>query len=262
MPLLVDERATATDFPVIAYDDPIFRGSLTADDAAADFPADAARSYGTYEGWRPGTSSSNLTATLPAAQSVDFIAAVCIGAGSGLTVLAQHSTDGSNYTDVGSAQNADNGVLLWLFDAVASVTNVRLVVTNGNAAGFRIANFMAGERLDMQRALYVGHTPITFGRNSIITSNRAESGQFLGRIQRRETLRTSVAIANLTAAFYRSDVDPAFQALQLRPAYWAWRPTRTEEVAYAWVQGDPQVSNQRPNGMMSINFELASGEFR
>lgn len=262
MALLVDERSAPTDFPILAYDNGAFGGSFSADNAATDFPASAARSYGTYEGWRPTGTPSNLNATLALPQTIGYIGAVCIGAAANTTVLAQYTDDDSTFVNVGTAQNANNGVLLWAFDPVSDITGVRLVVTNGNVAGFRIANVMAGERLDMQRALYVGHTPITFGRSSIITSNRAESGQFLGRIQRRETLRTSVAIANLTAAFYRASVDPAFEALQLQPAYWAWKPSQTSEVAYAWVQGDPRVSNQRPNGMVSIDFELASGDFR
>ncbi|MEE4384158.1 MAG: hypothetical protein V2J02_19335 [Pseudomonadales bacterium] len=263
MGLLVDERAAPDAQPVLAYANPAFAGAFSATNAATGFPAQAARSYATYEGWRPTGADSNLTVAFAAPQTVDYMAAVCIGGAPDTTIRPFLSTDGSTYTPQSAPQDADEGAILWLLDSVASVDAVRFQVVNGNVAGFRLAVVMAGQRTELERRIYVGHSPITRSRQVETTSNRSESGQFLGRIVRRTSLATSVSMGNLTPSFVRNTLDPAFVAMQQQPAFWAWRPEAAfaTEVAYAWMQGDPQVVNQRPNGMMQISFELGSGPF-
>lgn len=263
MGLLVDERTTPDEQPVLAYANPAFDGSFSATNAATGFPALAARSYATYEGWRPTSADADLTISLDGAETIDYMAAVCIGAAADTTIRPWLTTDGSTYVAQSAAQDADEGAILWLLDSVASVDAVRFQVVNGNIAGFRLAVVMAGQRTELERRIYVGHSPITRSRQVETTSNRSESGQFLGRIVRRTSLATSVSMGNLTPAFVRNTLDPAFVAMQQQPAFWAWRPEAAfaTEVAYAWMQGDPQVVNQRPNGMMQISFELGSGPF-
>jgi len=262
---LDDGRSSPSSNPVIAYRNPAFDGVFGADNAATGFPAGNARSYGTYEGWRPTGASSALEVTLAATQSITYCAALCFGAGATTTVQPAYSTDGgSSWTDVGNPLDADEGALLWLFDSISGVTDFRWTVDDGNIAGFRLAVAMVGQFTAMQRSIYVGHTPIRFGRRTTLAANRAESGAFLGRILRRETLATQVRLDNLTPAYYRDTLDPLFVAMQLQPAFWAWRPVSlaADDVSFAWVRGDPEVVNQRPNGMMSASFELGSGDFR
>jgi len=59
----------------------------------------------------------------------------------------------------------------------------------------------------------------------------------------------------LTPQWYRDELDPFFAQRPRRPAFWAWRPSSyPAEVGYVWLSGSPQPSNQRSNGMMSVDF--------
>lgn len=263
MGLLVDLRSSPDAAPVIAQANAAFAGAFTATAAVTDFGPNAARSYATFEGWRPNAADASLTVSFTSAQTIDYIGVVCIGAVSTTTVRASTSTNGVTFVDRGAAQDAGQGAILWLLDSLSSITEVRMRVQNGNVSGFRLAVLMAGQRTTMQRNIYVGHTPITYGRTTEITSNRSESGQFLGRVVRRRSLGTSITMSNLTPTFYRNTLDPVLRAMEEQPAFWSWRPEAAfdNEVAYAWASGDAQVVNQRPNGMMQVSFDLNSGPF-
>ena len=145
--------------------------------------------------------------------------------------------------------------LLFLFTKYVA-KGLRLTITSAQTAP-KISVLMAGESLVLQRSIYVGHTPITYGRSRSMINGVSESGQYLGSILRRETLNTSVSMDNITPAWFRERLDPFFQTKPYAPFFWAWRPSRyPEEVGYCWLTGDPKVSNQRSNGMMSVSFSM------
>ena len=109
----------------------------------------------------------------------------------------------------------------------------------------------------LERKIYVGHTPITYGRDRTSINGVSENGQYLGEIVVRETNSTSVNLKNLTPLWYRQSLDPFFAAKPRAPAFWAWRQTTyPDEVGYAWIEGNPRPVNQRSNGMMEINWNF------
>ncbi len=116
----------------------------------------------------------------------------------------------------------------------------------------------AGVSTILQRSIYVGHTPITYGRDVTTIGGFSENGQYLGELVRREGRSTSVSLQNLTPQWYREQLDPFIAQRPRYPAFFSWRPGQYEaEVGYVWMTGSPRPVNQRPNGMMSIdiNFE-------
>jgi hypothetical protein len=133
----------------------------------------------------------------------------------------------------------------------------RLVIAPGTAPP-AIGIWYVGEILILQRRIYVGHTPLVYGRSSSVSSGRSENGQFLGRMLRSETLESAVDMHNLTPDWYRSELDLFFQAARTTAFFFAWRPGDYPfEVGFAWLTGDPQVSNQRANGMVQVNFSMS-----
>lgn len=145
--------------------------------------------------------------------------------------------------------------LLYLINE-ASPDELRISIRN-NPEPPRLAVLYAGVSTVLQRRIYVGHTPITYGRNLSIVGGMSESGQYLGELIRRESRSTSVNLQNLTAEWYREELDPFFAQRPRNPCFWVWRPdTYSAEVGYAWLSGDPTVTNQRANGMMEVSFEL------
>lgn len=150
---------------------------------------------------------------------------------------------------------SDNQSLLFLFN-VASPTTIELVITGATVAP-KIAVLYAGKSIRLQRNIYVGHTPITYGRNRTAINGVSENGQYLGEINIRETLSTSVELQNLTPDWYRTTLDPFFREKPRRPCFWAWRPqTYSDEVGYCWVEGNPKPVNQRANGMMQVSWNF------
>lgn len=120
-----------------------------------------------------------------------------------------------------------------------------------------IAIMYIGKLLPLQRRIYVGHTPIKYGRSQNIINGKTEAGDFLGRIVISEQNGTTVDLQNLTPSWYRSSLDPFIKASKEVPFFFAWRPgDYPNEVGFAWMTNDPQPSNQRPNGMMQISLQM------
>ena len=157
----------------------------------------------------------------------------------------------SDWSAVGQSQ----AILKTFNEAFPDVVRIRF---RGQGVFVRIGVIYVGLSIELQRNIYVGHTPITYGRNRQTVGGISEAGQYLGEVVRRRTLTTSVELSNLTADWYREVLDPWLGQEERTPAFWAWRPfSYPDEVAYVWVTGDPRPQNARSNGMMSIslNFE-------
>ena len=115
----------------------------------------------------------------------------------------------------------------------------------------------AGLSTILQRPIYSGHTPITYGRNLVTVGGYSENGQYLGELVRREGRNTQVALENLTPSWYREYLDPFIAQRPRYPAFYAWRPrTYSAEVGYVWLVGSPRPVNQRGNGMMQITMDF------
>lgn len=145
--------------------------------------------------------------------------------------------------------------LLYLLNP-ASPDSIRISIRN-NPTEPRLAVLYVGQSLVLQRRIYVGHTPITMGRNLSVVGGMSESGQYLGEVIRRESLSTSVSLNNLTASWYRENLNVFFGQRPRKPFFWAWRPEKyPDEIGYAWLSGNPQPSNAQPNGMMEVSFDM------
>jgi len=110
----------------------------------------------------------------------------------------------------------------------------------------------------VQRRIYVGHTPMPYGRSARIQNGRSEAGHFLGRIVIQETRDTAVALQNLTPTWYRTYMDPFIRASKEVPFFFAWRPqSYPYETGYGWMTNEPRPVNQRANGMMQIDLQMS-----
>lgn len=243
--------------PRIGYHSVITTSNISADEEADDEPVTNLANPATYLSWR-GTSTSEQTVSISLSEAVDvdYFAIAKHNLGStGATVAFEYSEDGETWTTVETIEPSSDYALIVEFDSVSSQL-FRLSITPGSAAP-SIAVLYVGEILPLQRRIYVGHTPFTYGRKSSISNGRSESGQFLGRVLRREYRESSVSLQNITPSWYRSTMEPFVEAARTRPYFWAWRPQQyPAEVGYAWLTGDMQVSNQLSNGFMQLSFSM------
>ena len=167
----------------------------------------------------------------------------------GLTVAVKYN----GITVVPATSISDAQALLFLQN-IAIPDNVELIIKGATVAP-QIGVIYVGKSLRLERNIYVGHTPITYGRKRTSINGLSENGQYLGAIDVRQVNMTSVSLQNLTPIWYRTMLDPFFKLSPRPPCFWAWRPeTYPDEVGFAWIEGDPSMSNQKSNGMVQADW--------
>jgi len=117
-----------------------------------------------------------------------------------------------------------------------------------------------GRTLEMQRAIYGGHSPITLSRVTKRTPVNSESGNNLGLSVVRRGVSTSFSWNNLTAQWYRNNFDPFVRyATQSAGTFFiAWRPSKyPNEVGYCWVDAnDITPSNNGTRNLMDVTMPV------
>lgn len=244
--------------PRIGWHNLVRFDNVIADEQTDDEPVINIANPTTYLLWRGQTTNEqSVFVTLESAATIDYFAIAKHNFGSsGATLAFQSSVDGSSWTTRVSAfaLNTDD-VMIREFDPVTAGF-FRLLITPGVVPP-SIGVLYIGEILALQRRIYVGHTPLPYGRNTTVSTGRSESGHFLGRVLRRQFLESAVDLQNITPDWYRAEMDPFIDAARVSPFFWAWRPGDYPfETGYAWLMDDPRVSNQRPNGMMQASFSM------
>ncbi len=232
--------------------------NVSADEQAAGEPVVNIANPATYLRWRGTTTSEqSVQVSLIAAAEVNYFAIAKHNLGSsGATIQFQSSTDGSTWDNVTSpiVLNTDY-VVIYEFDTVFA-QYFRLLITPGSAPP-SISVLYLGEILILQRRIYVGHTPLVYGRKTTVSNGRSESGEFLGRVLRRQFLESSVDLQNITPTWYRQYFEPFSEAATTQPFFWSWRPASyPNECGYAWLADDTKMSNQRSNGHVQCSFSM------
>lgn len=252
----IDDYINANN-PRIGYHNLVVYGGVTADSEAANYPASNVTNVSTAEYWQ---SASNATQYINFELGVNAWDYFAIGG---------HNLEGSVYqlesrADPADAWTAvtdeaipgDNNAIMHLFESLTH-PYARLKIIPASGVFPKIAVIYIGQILTLQRRVYVGHTPGVYGRQTEVVSGMSESGQYLGRIVKRQTLSTSISQENVTAAYYRQHIEPFVQAAILRPFFLAWRPAQyPDEVVFAWATSDIVPENHRTNGMMKFDIQM------
>jgi hypothetical protein len=252
------------DNPLIGYQQLVTTSNVSATTEDTGFPATHLANPSTNLRWQGVTGSPEadeyITIAVNTAEDVDYVGIAHHNFYSAQIPVSIEVLDADASPETWTEIVADtippnDGPLLFRFTPQA-ISSIRIRMQPGDAAPYAAVVYV-GKLFVLQRRLYVGHTPINYGRTAKITNARSESGNFLGRIVLNETTKTSVALDNLTPDWYRTYLDPFIAASKEDPFFFAWRPsTYPNEVGYVWMINDPQPSNQRPNGMMQVSLEL------
>lgn len=230
-------------------------GAVTGDGADPSF---AANDY-TAQRWTLAAGANDWTLTLAAAADVDtvFISAHNL---SGRTVVISTSPDlVTAYTTRATIVVPDNSTIAALFnDGSGNAISARRININfSEGTGNVVGIIRAGEALQMQRSFYGGYAPIRLNRVTEGQQSFSETGQWIGRTEKRRALSTGYSWSHLTAAWYRANFDPFAQTLPLKPFGIVGNPSRmSEDVAWAWVQDDPAPSNMGINDLMQVSLNV------
>lgn len=246
--------------PVIGWHNLVTISAVVADDADANYPATNLANASTNLRWQSDTTDEQyLTFTVVTEDEVDYVGLANHNLGTGQVTVSLEVWDGSEWDEViPEFIPADDAPILMRFEPTfLTQIRVRLQPPAVDPVVPYIAVAYVGALLVLQRKVYVGHTPITFGRSADVLTGMSESGHFLGRVVLSERLGTSVSLGNLTPEWVRSDLWPFLIASKDTPFFFAWRPQEYPlEVGFAWMMNSPQPSNARSNGMMAVELQM------
>ena len=253
--------------PRIGYDT-CTRGAsasqVTVSSERSDAPKDAPLRSSTYEYWQPLELPASWEIIFSDFCSVDYIGIVG-NLGSVRASLLAETTDGtlagspSEYVWTQFAQDiipADDAPIMMLDDA-RSVRGVRLTV-DGDGEAPKIAVVYAGAVLAMVEPIRGGgHAPMTLKRETTLQQSLSRGGQFLDQSYRRLGEVGSASFEHLDAAWYRTYFDPFVKAARKYPFFFAWRPEQyTDEVSYAWADGDIRPQYEGSMDWMGVSFGM------
>ena len=251
--LVANQQAINTNAGKLCFRNIVVASNISATSQLSGFPATNLANPATAFGWEATTAvDQTITILNPSTTSIDYV-------GIARHNLSQPGLEVSIRFDGVVAQDftvvSDKQALLFLFTS-ASPSTIQIDI-RGITNPAKIAVLYIGRSLDLQRNIYVGHTPVNYGRDRSTINGVSQSGEFLGEIILDQTQSTSISLQNLTPEWYRSELDAFFAAKPRNPAFWAWRPgDYPAEVGYCWVEGNPRPVNQRSNGMMSIDWNF------
>lgn len=250
--------------PVIGYHNIVSVNNLEATGEQALYPLANLLTEATNLIWKADDIGTHyLTVTTNSADDYDYVGIANHNFGSAGIVASVEVYDGTVWNEVVQPTIfADDDPVIFRYTPQGGA-GVRLKMLPGSAPP-EVAVLYVGKLLVLQRRIYVGHTPITYGRDAEVLTGKSETGHFLGRIVTKETLSTSFAIQNMTPDWYREYLDPFIEHAIEYPFFFAWRPQKyPREVGFCWIMGDtPKPSNQRPNGMMQISIQVGGLKLR
>jgi hypothetical protein len=244
--------------PRIGWHNLVRFDNIFSDEELVDEPSRNVANPVTYLRWRAETTAvQQLQVVLDEAEDVDYFAFAKHNFGSsGATFKFQKSSNGTDWTDVTALTGVNTDKVYIREFPTEFASYFRLLITPGTVPP-SIGILYVGRILALQRRIYVGHTPLPYGRKWEISTGLSERGEFLGRTKRREFLESSVDMRNIKPDWYRTYMEPFVEAAAVTPFFWAWRPGDYPlETGYAWVMGDITPSNERPNGMMQFSFAM------
>ena len=190
-------------------------------------------------------------------QDVDtFVIAAHNLAGIAVTIGTSTATTGG-FTTRASFTPSDNSPIFVMANTGAGAAfDVRRYQVSV-ASEAQIGIIRAGEALQMQRSIYSGHNVALWNRVTEGQQAFSETGQWLGRTQKRLAYANSYEWEHITATWYRDNFEPFAQTLPLKPFAIAGNPkAMPQDVAWGWAQGDVQPQNMGVRNFVTMGMQV------
>ena len=212
----------------------------------------------TAERWKQSEATTHIWAMSNVSSSpVDYVGIAAHRGLIGRQVEVRAVIDGV-LTTVFGPQLILSSDSIFVFFPECTPTIVYAVFESDEAFSFEIGIINVGKTVFLPRNIYVGHTPITYGRSARRLFAASDSDEFLGQKLTGVSLTSSVNMENIPPVFYRDYLFNQFHVpSEYLPFFWAWRPNSYPlESGFCWLSGDISVSNAKSNGFMSLAFSM------
>lgn len=237
--------------PHICVSDLVKNSTVTASTTETGRDVASVKSPTTYNGWIPTASTSSVIAEFASAHSIDYISV--FGTMSGISVTAEYSLNGVDYTVFGDVIPADNGAVVFVGDTVDLVTHVRVSFSGGIPA---IYNMSSGLSFIPENGMPVGFAPGRLNFEDEYTNTESVNGQILGRALLRSGVTETVNISSIGRAWVDNNWLELRRLLRTEGVYVAWNPLGyPTEVIYGMASKSPGVSYSDPL-YMTISLEF------
>lgn len=250
--------AVDVDLPAVGWHNVVTPIGIVADTEEDNFPASNLANPATHLEWRADDDSEQyLTVTTNYVDVVDYVGVARHNFGSADIPVSVEGLIDDVWTEiVESIMLSDDSPAIFRF-VPQSLTQIRIRMQSGNAAP-RAAVVYVGKLLDLERKIYVGHTPLPHGIRSSIANGMSESGNFLGRIVLAEWRESAVPLSLISPAWFRANMVPFLKVAKEVPFFFAWRPsTYPREVGYAWFTDDPRPAPAGPSNLIALDWALS-----
>lgn len=232
--------------------------SVTVSSEEVNCPKDAPLREDTFEFWQPTALPATWEVNLGAGRSLDY--AGLVGRFTGLSIKAETSTNGVDWTALASEVAPSSDAPLVFLDTARVASRVRYTFAAGipGAKVPQLAVSYAGLILPMQRSIYGGHTPVNLAKKTERYQAFSRGGHFLGQAFRSHGVATSIGpFRFLTPTWVRSDFEPFIKAAKGAPYFLAWRPaTYPLEVGFVWTEDDIRPANMGKRDFMQVAWDM------
>jgi hypothetical protein len=189
--------------------------------------------------------------------SVDYVGIAAHRGLIGRQIQVQAVINGTLTTILESRIVISSDPIFILFDEIEP-TNFYVIISSDSAFDIEVGIINVGKSVFLPRNIYVGHTPLKYGRATKKLNATSDSGSYLGNRINKVSRASSVSMDNVPPLFYRDYLYLQFHIpSETRPFFWAWRPsTYPEEAGFCWINGDVNIQNSNPNGYMNMSFDI------
>lgn len=249
---------TDGDLPVVGWRNVVTPSTITATSQQDNFPASNLANPATHLEWRaPAAGEQYLTIVTNEVDPIDYVGVARHNFGSGEIAVSVAGLIADEWVEiVEEVMLPDDSPAIFRF-APASFAQIRLRLQAGALAA-RAAVVYAGRLMQLERKVYVGHTPLPHGRKTSVVNNRSESGGFLGRIVLGEWRETTVPLSLITPGWFRAEMVPFLKGAAERPFFFAWRPQSYPlEVGYGWLTDDPRPAPAAPSNLVALELSIS-----
>lgn len=244
------------DLPALGYRNVVTPSTIVADTQDVNFPASNLANPATNLEWRAADDSEQyLTVTISDPEDIDYVGIARHNFGSAEIAVSIEEFVGGDWQElVEDIMPADDSPLMFRF-VPHSCAQIRIRMREGIAPP-RAAVVYVGKLLDLERRIWVGHTPLPHARKLNLVSGISESGNFLGSILLGESRSTTVSLSLLSPEWRRANLEP-FIKTRPAPFFFAWRPqSYPREVGYCWITNDPMPVPVAPANLLSEDWSI------
>ena len=216
----------------------------------AGYPITSLANIATYEKYKPDAATATINIDAGSSVEINYLAMMQKGIAD---VDIEASDDGVTYEGICYYSTVDATDMAQFDTTTARYWRITLTGSNISVSVFKL-----GKVLEMQRAIYGGHTPANIAPVTAVRPNLSQTGQLLGSSVIRKGYATSYEWSNLKADWVRENITPFSDSHpKANPFFMAWRPeTSPNEVILCVAKNDLAPVNMGVKDFMSVSLQV------